>query len=62
MKCTHDPQKTASKLDKQNMFQRIHFCRGMLNMHGFITEAENRKITARIAEWCNRMDEEKHGK
>jgi len=60
-KCTLDPSRTASDLDTQTMFQRIHFCRGMLNMHGFLTEAENAKITDRIAEWCNRMDEEKHG-
>ncbi len=59
-RCELDPSSKASDLDTQTMFQRIHFCRGMLNMHGFLTETENRKIHDRIAEWCNRKDRQKH--
>ena len=36
----------------ETVAQRLDHCRAMLNIHGFLSEAENDRVSARIERWA----------
>jgi len=38
-------------------YDRVHGCRVMLRMHGFLSEGENAKVVQRINKWVKKHGE-----
>lgn len=48
------PKETPGKFPIVDTFyDKVEFCRGLLHIHGFITETENTKVKQRIHNWVN---------
>jgi hypothetical protein len=45
------PLDKTMSLPAQTFFERIQYCRKMLVIHGFLSDAENEKAHKRIAKW-----------
>ena len=45
------PDKPQPKWPEERAVERIDRCRLMLQLHGFLTEVEGRKVLMRIAKW-----------
>ena len=49
-----DPAAKCKPMKSIDMLDRIEFCKTMLYLHGFLSEAEKRKVTARIQKWIKK--------
>lgn len=49
-----DPNKPASPWKDETLLERVARCRAMLFIHGFMTDAESRKVNDRINKWVKR--------
>lgn len=47
-----EPDKKVVAWKKEPAIERLARCKGMLYVHGFITEAENRRIQERMIRWA----------
>ncbi len=48
------PESRTPAWDESPAVERFHNCKMMLHIHGFITEAENQRIKARMLKWVEK--------
>ena len=50
------PSDKAPTWRSEPVFDRVHTCAAMLSIHGLLTDAERRRVNARIKKWANGYD------
>ncbi len=51
-----DADKPAADWHHKTNLDRIHACAAMLNIHGFLTDAERKKVHERMLKWAKKPD------
>ena len=47
---------------KESALDRIHACKVMLHLHGFMTDPESKRVNDRIVKWVEKHQSKKEGK
>lgn len=48
------PGTKTNRRESESGLERIEYCRGVLLMKSFLTDAENKRVRNRIKAWCAR--------
>ena len=53
------PNDTVTAWKKQQAIDRLHMCKTMLNLHGFLTDAESKRVYKRMLRWVEKHWDDK---
>lgn len=53
------PNDTVIAWKKEPAIDRIHNCKAMLSIHGFLTESESKRVHERMLKWVEKHRDDK---